>query len=95
VLHQPEAEAQLLEFVSKNPRRFTLLQAVQLLRGAKSHEVMRRALASYPGFGLLAGWQEEEVEEALEMLRRSGAIKVLKRGFWRDRITAVRCENLD
>jgi uncharacterized protein YpbB len=61
---------------------------VQLLRGAKSYEVVRRGLASYPGFGLLAGWQEEEIEEALEMLRRSGAIKVLKRGFWRDRVTA-------
>jgi hypothetical protein len=32
------------------------------------------------------GWREEEIEEALETLRRRGAIKVLKRGFWKERI---------
>jgi superfamily II DNA helicase RecQ len=51
-------------------------------------EVVRRGLASYHGFGALAGWKEEEIEEALETLRRRGAIEVLKRGFWKNRITA-------
>jgi hypothetical protein len=64
-----------------------LLQVVQLLRGVKSYEVVRRGLAAYPGFGVLSGWQEEEIEEALESLRRSGATKVRKRGFWKDRLT--------
>jgi ATP-dependent DNA helicase RecQ len=86
VLNRAEGEAQILDFVARNRRRFTLLQAVQLLRGAKSYEVVRRGLASYYGFGRLAGWQEEEIEEALEALRRSGQIRVLKRGFWKERI---------
>jgi hypothetical protein len=60
---------------------------VQLLRGAKSYEVLRSALAAYRGFGMLAGWQEEEIGEALETLRHSGAIKVLERGFWKARLT--------
>jgi ATP-dependent DNA helicase RecQ len=88
VLNRAEGEAQILDFVARNRRRFTLLQAVQLLRGAKSYEVVRRGLASYHGFGALAGWKEEEIEEALETLRRRGAIEVLKRGFWKNRITA-------
>jgi len=86
VLNRAEGEAQILDFVARNRRRFTLLQAVQLLLGAKSYEVVRRGLASYYGFGRLAGWQEEEIEEALEALRRSGQIRVLKRGFWKERI---------
>jgi ATP-dependent DNA helicase RecQ len=90
VLRQAEGQSQILELISRNPRRFTILQTVQVLRGAKSYEVARRGLASYRGFGLLAEWQEEEIEEALESLRRSGRIKVLKRGFWKDRITADR-----
>ncbi len=88
VLNRAEGEAQFLDFVARNRQRFILLQAAQLLRGANSYEVVRRGLASYHGFGALAGWQEEEIEEALETLRRSGAIKVLKRGFWKNRITA-------
>jgi ATP-dependent DNA helicase RecQ len=87
VLNRAEGEAQILDFVARNRRRFTLLQAAQLLRGAKSYEVVRRGLASYHGFGVLAGWQEEEIEEALKTLRRSGKIRVLKRGFWKERIT--------
>jgi len=87
VLHQVDGEAQILELVSRNRRRFTTLQAVLVLRGVKSYEVVRRGLASYYGFGLLAGWQEEEIEEALEALCRSGKIKIIKRGFWKDRIT--------
>jgi ATP-dependent DNA helicase RecQ len=86
VLSQAEGEAQIVELVSRNPRRFTLREAAQLLRGAKSYEVVHRGLASYYGFGVLTGWQEEEIEEALESLRRSGKIKVLKRGFWKERI---------
>jgi hypothetical protein len=41
----------------------------------------------YFGFGLLSTWQEEEIEEALESLRRAGKIRVPKRGFWKDRLT--------
>lgn len=87
VVKQAEGQEQILDFLSRNRRRFTLRQTVELLQGAGSYEVVRSGLASYPAFGLLAVWQEEEIEEALESLQRSGTISVLKRGFWRDRIT--------
>ena len=67
---------QVLDFVARNPRRFTILQAVQVVRGR---------LSLYYGFGLLSDWQGEKIEEALEALCRSGEIKVLKRGFWKQR----------
>jgi len=81
VLAYAEGEAQILEFVLRNRQRFTLRQIGQLLRGAKSYEVVRGGLAAY---------QEEEIEEALETLRRAGNIKVMKRGFWRERIASGR-----
>jgi superfamily II DNA helicase RecQ len=86
-LHRPEGEEQLVRVLFRNRRRFTLRQTVHLLLGARSYEVVQRGLASFPGFGTLAGWREEEIEEALESLRRRGAIKVLKRGPWKDRVT--------
>ena len=86
VLRKSEGAEQILDFVARNPRRFTILQAVQVLRGRQSYEVVRGRLSSYYGFGLLSDWQGEEIEEALEALCRSGEIKVLKRGFWRGRI---------
>lgn len=87
VLHRAEEEAPILDFVRRNRRRFTLRQAVQLLRGAKSYEVVRGSLAAYYGFGMLRDWEGEEIEEALKTLIKSGDIKVMKRGFWKDRIT--------
>jgi hypothetical protein len=51
--------------------------------------MLHLGLASYHGFGSLVGWQDEEIEEALDTLRRQGAIKVLKRGFWKDRVTSL------
>jgi ATP-dependent DNA helicase RecQ len=88
VLERPEGEEQLLRVFNRHRRRFTVRQAVQLLRGARSYEVVRGSLTSYRDFGLLSAWQEEEIEEALETLRCRGAIRVLTRGPWKDRITA-------
>ncbi|MEE9307424.1 MAG: RQC domain-containing protein, partial [Spirochaetia bacterium] len=84
-LRKAEGAEQIVDFVERNRRRFTILQTVQVLRGRQSYEVVRGRLSSYYGFGLLSDWQGEEIEEALEALCRSGEIKVLKRGFWRGR----------
>jgi ATP-dependent DNA helicase RecQ len=87
VVDIPEGQRSILEVVSRLRRRFTLHQTVQLLRGAKSYEEMRAGLASYPVFGSLNGWQEEEIEEALDSLVKAGKMKVLTRGFWKHRVT--------
>jgi hypothetical protein len=87
VVQQPEGEEEVLVIVSRHRRRFTVCQLVQLLRGAKSYSALRAHLPAFGEFGRLADWQEEEIEEALETLRRAGKIRVLKRGFWKDRIT--------
>jgi ATP-dependent DNA helicase RecQ len=87
VLQRAEGEAEILDFVLRNRRRFTRLQAVKLLRGGKSYEAVTGGLAAFRDFGTLSGWQEEEIEEALEALLRRSMIKVLKRGFWKDRVT--------
>jgi ATP-dependent DNA helicase RecQ len=88
--HCAEGEREILDFFFRNPRRFTRLQAVKVLRGVRSYEVSRRDLGSYYGYGLLSGWQEEEeIEEALEALIRWAKVRVLKRGPWKERIAPV------
>jgi ATP-dependent DNA helicase RecQ len=87
VQDQPEGAEKIVEVVSRHRRRFTVRQLVKLLLGTRSYTAVRQSLASYGDFGLLTGWEEEEIEEALESLRRIGAIRVLKRGPWKDRVT--------
>jgi ATP-dependent DNA helicase RecQ len=87
VLVQAEEESQILDFVSRNRRRFTLLRAVQILQGTKSYEVVCKDPNSFYGFGLLFPWREEAIEDALSALRCTQKLRVLKRGFWKDRIT--------
>jgi hypothetical protein len=37
-------------------------------------------------FGLLADWRREEIEEALDELRATGRLRVIKRGPWQGRM---------
>ena len=58
------------------------------LLGRQSYEVVRGRLASVEGYGMLADWLPEDIEAALEGMRQFGALEVLGRGFWKQRISA-------
>jgi ATP-dependent DNA helicase RecQ len=85
---RPEAEglSDLEGFFRLHPRRFGLRQAVQILHGRMCHEVAVQDLDCVRGYGLLGGWEREEVEEALEDLLASGSLRLPARGLWKGRL---------
>jgi ATP-dependent DNA helicase RecQ len=89
---EPESLSELARFFRLHPRRFGLRQAAQILHGRPTHQVVVRDLDCVRGFGLLAGWEREEVEEALEALLASGRLKIASRGLWKGRLRWARTE---
>jgi len=87
---EPEALEELAGFFRMHPRRFGLRQAVQVLHGRPTHEVAAQMLDGVRGFGLLAGWQREEIEEALESLLATGHLRLPVRGLWKGRLRWAR-----
>jgi hypothetical protein len=71
-------------------RRFGLRQAAQILHGRATHEVAAQALEGVRGFGLLADWQQEEIEEGLESLLATGHLRLPVRGLWKGRLRWAR-----
>jgi ATP-dependent DNA helicase RecQ len=87
---EAEGHAQLQGFFCRHRRRFTPRQAVQVLAGRQCYEVVRGELDSYRGFGLLAGWEPEDIAEALQALQLAGELALPERGWWKGRLTPGR-----
>jgi ATP-dependent DNA helicase RecQ len=87
---QPAEGRKALEvFFRRHRRRFTPRQAVQVLCGRRCYEVVRDELDCYPGFGLLSGWEPEDIAEALACLEAEGTLRVPERGWWKGRLAPV------
>jgi superfamily II DNA helicase RecQ len=84
---EPEGQAEILAVIERHSRRLTLRELTLLLLGASRHETAARGLDRLAGFGILAGWEPEDVEAALEMLQRAGRFR-LGRGLWVGRVVA-------
>ncbi len=74
-------EGALVRGIAENRRRFTPELFEEILAGR-----YRRHTELY---GLMARWQPEEREEALENLFRSGSVRIIERGVWKGRLTVV------
>ena len=79
---------ELLDFFKKYRRQFSIREAVQVLQGRQTFDVVSRELDKCRDFGLLADWEKEDIEEGIECLLEEGALKVPGKGFWKYRITA-------
>ena len=84
----PEGQAEILAAARRHSRRLTLRELTLLLLGASRHDTAPRGLGRLSGFGVLSDWEAEDVETALETLRRAGRLR-LGRGPWHDRVVAV------
>ena len=84
----PEGQAEILAAARRHSRRLTLRELTLLLLGASRHDTALRGLERLAGFGVLSEWEAEDVDTALETLRRAGRLR-LGRGPWRDRVVAV------
>lgn len=84
---QPEGQREILAFVARQRRRFTPREAAYALRGVRCYATLRGRLEGVRGFGALARWRLEDVEEALRELERRGRVRLLTRGPWQGRLT--------
>ena len=85
---RPEGEAEMLRLVRRRRRQYTRREVEQILAGRPCYEGVRKGLDRLPEFGLLAGWEPEDIAEGLDSMVESGRLTVLARGFWKDRVTA-------
>ena len=86
----PAVERRLLPVLRRGSRRYTLRQWRHILCGGRSPVVERDGLWRVAGFGMLANWHPEEVQEACAALLAAGLARVPARGPWRGRLIVRR-----
>jgi ATP-dependent DNA helicase RecQ len=81
-----EGREELRAFFRRHARRFGEREAVLVLCGRSCWEVAARELDCCRGFGALAGWEPEDIEEALAALLAAGELRLPRRGWWKGRL---------
>lgn len=84
------AEQEMLRALRRGSRRFTPRQWRHILAGGRSHAIEAGGLYRAPGFGLLAGWRPEEIEDACTALIAARLARIPARGPWRGLLVMVR-----
>ena len=83
------AEQAMLQALRRGSRRFTLRQWRHILAGGQSYAIEAGGLRRAPGFGLLAGWHPEEIDDACAALIAARLARVPARGPWRGRLATA------
>ncbi len=83
---EAEGAAAILGFIRMNRRRFDAARAAEILAGARGPRAIRSWHDRVPGFGLLAGWKRDDVEEAVSALLARGNLRAVRRGPWAGRL---------
>ncbi len=84
------AEQEMLRALRRGSRRFTPRQWRHILAGGRSHAIEAGGLYRAPGFGVLAGWHPEEIEDACAALVAARLARIPARGPWRGLLVTVR-----
>ncbi len=74
----PESRPALMAFIRRNRNRLTINQAARALCGRINRMSLEEELHLLPGFGILRGWTQTEIEEALRNLASEGLLKTRK-----------------
>ena len=85
----PAAEQAMLQALRRGSRRFTVRQWRHILAGGQSYAIEAGGLRRAPGFGLLAGWHPEEIDDACAALIAARLARVPTRGPWRGRLVTA------
>ena len=85
----PAPEQAMLQALRHGSRRFTLRQWRHILAGGQSYAIEVGGLRRAPGFGLLAGWRPEEIDDACAALIAARLARVPARGPWRGRLVTA------
>ena len=75
-LKVPDGLREILELVRRNNRRITEQKLSSILKGNLSPPNIQKRLYRYKSWGLLACWDEKEIQEAIRMITRGNIIKI-------------------
>jgi ATP-dependent DNA helicase RecQ len=80
-----EGLGEIMAVLKESPRRYSKRELVALLHGRVTRETQVHDISCRAGFGLLAGWEREDIEEAVEILEAQRKIWAPERGFFKHR----------
>ncbi len=89
VIKEPEGEKSILAFFKHWNRRFSLRQSIQVLKGESNYEFRQKHYSRFRGFGILAEWEKDDINEALHNLCEADKLGIPKRGFFKHRIKII------
>ncbi len=69
----------IIDFFRCSPGVYTLTEAVRILKGMNTANILGPPRFLTPGYGILEGWHDEDIEEAISELLAAGLVK---RGKW-------------
>jgi len=78
---------EILGFVGRHPRRFTIAQVGRILCGAKSSTARREFYDCFSGYAALKGWEQDHAQEAIQALIASNVLRLHARGPWKSRLS--------
>jgi len=87
IIREGAGRVEMLTFFKRYRRRFTRREAVQILQGTKTYDVVMEQLNRYRGFGVLNTWDYDDIEEAIDTLLAAGLLRVPVKGFRKFRLT--------
>lgn len=78
-------EKEIMHLIGRNPRRFTNNEIVDIMAGKKSYKNRDSNLESRPFFGSLAGWEKDDIREAIEILETYSFLEAPSKGLFKYR----------
>ena len=73
---KPAGLSAILNLVHSRNRCLTVQKAVSILKGNLSPDTIQKRLYLSKSWGLLSGWEEKEIGQAIEMITRGNFIKI-------------------
>lgn len=75
-VRKPEGLAEILDLVRRNNRRLSPQKLSSILKGNLSPENIQKRLYRFKSWGLLASWDEKEIQAAVAMITRGNFAKL-------------------
>jgi ATP-dependent DNA helicase RecQ len=86
LISTPTGLKEILHFVSRHPRTFTVKDGALILAGWMSRDTVGRRLYAVRGFGALADWLPSEIEEAFASLLSVKLLAIPRHGAFKNRV---------
>ncbi len=82
-----EGEREILLFIKKNKRRFSLKKTIQILNGKQTYDIIKNNFYNYKGYGLLKDWHIDDIEEEINNLIEREELYIPIKGFFKHKVT--------